>query len=234
MSEYHLHTHFSELHSVLRKTSVLLILFAAMWTTTSTSMINEWASSLSYANSGSGMAIYSPMDWVEVRWTLVLLLSALSALPIFSILLYRFMRPGLFREERKWIFTVLSCFSVIAPLASIAIWTVGVSTAFSLAESFGTISGVENRYDITQIVSLSIGITWIFLVSSITAISLSMSRLMLGSESDNTRFRIRILLISTGVLILTLPVVYDGLRIALSVAAVLFADISSKIVPVRR
>ena len=234
MSEYHLHTHFSELHSVLRKTSVLLILFAAMWTTTSTSIINEWSSSLSYADSGSGMAIYSPMDWVEVRWTLVLLLSSLSVLPIFSILFYRFMRPGLYRDERKWVFTVLSCFSIIAPLATLAIWTVGVSAAFSLAESVGSINGVENRYDITQVVSLAIGITWILLVCSITAISLSMSRLLLGSEGNDTRFRIRLLLISAGILILTLPVVYDGLRLAISVVAILIADMSSKIMPIRR
>jgi Sec-independent protein secretion pathway component TatC len=228
------YSHISELHSVFRKTAVLLIFSAALWSTASTSMINEWISSLSLSHPESGMAIYSPMDWIEVRWTLILLFSSLSVLPFFSILMYRFVSPGLYRDEKKWVSVVLISFSIIAPLATVAIWTWGISAFFSFSESLGPIDGVDERYDITQIISLSMGITWVVLICSITAISLSMSRLFLGPEEGSTRFRIRLLLISTGILVLTLPVIYDGLRIAIAVVAIFIADQSSRIVPIRR
>ena len=233
-SEGNTYSHLSELHSVFRRTSLILIISATLWSSVSSSMINAWISSLSIAYPEYGMAIYSPMGWIEVRWTLILLLSSLSVLPFFSFFMYRFVSPGLYRDEKKWFTVVLTCFSIIAPLATVAIWTWGASALFSLSESLGTIEGVEHRYDVTQIISLSIGITWIVLICSITSISLSMSRLLLGSEGDGTRIRIRLLLISTGILVLTLPVLYDGLRLTISIVAILFADMSSKIVPVRR
>ena len=227
------HNHFSEFHSVFRKTALFLLVFAALWSTISTSMIGDWVLAASPEGNESVMSLYSPMDWVGVRWTLILLLSSISVLPIFSILIYRFSRSGLYGDERRWLATLLSIFSIIAPFLTVAIWTWGISAIFSVSEEIGAINGVEEMYDVSMVVELSLGMTWVVLIITLTSLALAFSRFILSSVGEGTRFRIRLMLMSTGILILTLPVVYDGLRVIIAVSAIIAADQFSKLMPVR-
>lgn len=226
-------SHLSEFHSIFRITSIFLILSSALWSTVSTSMISDWVFAASPESHNSVMSLYSPMDWIGVRWTLILLLSALSVLPIFSILIYRFSRVGLYKDERRWLATLLLTFSTVAPLLTVAIWTWGISAIFSVSEEIGSINGVEEMYDVSQIVELSVGLTWVVLIVTLTSLALAFSRSILSSGEEETRFRMRLMIISTGLLILTLPVVYDGLRIVIAASAIYSADLFSKIVPIR-
>ncbi len=225
--------HFSELHSVFRKTSLFLLIFAALWSTISTSTIGDWVLAASSESNESAMSLYSPMDWIGVRWTLILLLSSVSVLPIFSILIYRFSRTGLYVDERRWLATLLSIFSIIAPLLTVVIWTWGISAIFSVSEEIGSINGVEEMYDVSKVVEISLGMTWVVLIVTLTSLALALSRLILSSGGEETRFRIRLMLMSAGMLILTLPLVYDGLRIVIAVLAIFAADQFSKLMPVR-
>jgi len=225
--------HFSEFHSVFRKTSLFLLISAVLWSTISTSMIGDWVFAASTESNESVMSLYSPMDWIGVRWTLILLLSSISVLPIFSILIYRFSRDGLYSDERRWLATLLSTFSIIAPLLTVAIWTWGISAIFLVSEEIGSINGVEEMYDVSKVVELSLGMTWVVLIVTLTSLALALSRSILSSGGEETRFRIRLMLMSTGMLILTLPVVYDGLRIVIAVSAIVAADQFSKLMPVR-
>ncbi len=225
--------HFSEFHSVFRKTSLFLLISAVLWSTISTSMIGDWVLAASTESNESVMSLYSPMDWIGVRWTLILLLSSISVLPIFSILIYRFSRAGLYSDERRWLATLLSTFSIIAPLLTVAIWTWGISAIFLVSEEIGSINGVEEMYDVSKVVELSLGMTWVVLIVTLTSLALALSRSILSPGGEETRFRIRLMLMSTGMLILTLPVVYDGLRIVIAVSAIVAADQFSKLMPVR-
>jgi hypothetical protein len=196
-------------------------------------MIGDWVLAASTGSNESVMSLYSPMDWIGVRWTLILLLSSISVLPIFSILIYRFSRDGLYSDERRWLATLLSTFSIIAPLLTVAIWTWGISAIFLVSEEIGSINGVEEMYDVSKVVELSLGMTWVVLIVTLTSLALALSRSILSSGGEETRFRIRLMLMSTGMLILTLPVVYDGLRIVIAVSAIVAADQFSKLMPVR-
>jgi hypothetical protein len=51
--------------------------------------------------------------------------------------------------------------------------------------------------------------------------------------SGKTRFRNRMLAISTGVIILTLPVEYDGLKIVIAILTALSAEMVSQTAPVK-
>ena len=52
-------------------------------------------------------------------------------------------------------------------------------------------------------------------------------------QSGRTRFRNRMLAISSGLIILTLPVEYDGLRIVIAIVTALSAEILSQTAPVK-
>ena len=70
------------------------------------------------------------------------------------------------------------------------------------------------------------------MVWALTILVLSLSRIFGLVEDGNSRFRIRIVAISASVLVLTLPVEYDGLRLVISVAVSALADVISRMVPI--
>ena len=66
----------------------------------------------------------------------------------------------------------------------------------------------------------------------LTTLVLSMSRFF-GMVTDNeSRIRIRILLICFSLILLSLPSTYNGLRIIISLLTVLFADYISRLTPI--
>ena len=98
------------------------------------------------------------------------------------------------------------------------------------------IQGGENivsaRYDAVSIISMGIGVSWILVIGTLTTLVLSMSRFF-GMVVDNeSRIRIRILLISFSLVLLSLPSTYDGLRIIISLLTIFFADSISRLTPI--
>jgi len=91
---------------------------------------------------------------------------------------------------------------------------------------------VSARYDAVSIISLGIGVSWILVIGTLTTLVLSMSRFF-GMVTDNeSRIRIRILLICFSLILLSLPSTYNGLRIIISLLTVLFADYISRLTPI--
>jgi hypothetical protein len=90
------------------------------------------------------------------------------------------------------------------------------------------------RYDAASIFSLGIGATWLLVVWSVTTITLCLSRIYGMVSSGKTRFRNRLLVISSGTLILTLPLEYDGLKIIIAIISVVISDALSNTIPVRQ
>jgi hypothetical protein len=91
---------------------------------------------------------------------------------------------------------------------------------------------VSARYDAVSIISLGIGFSWVLVIGVLTTLVLSMSRFF-GMVVDNeSRIRIRILLISFSLVLLSLPKTYDGLRIIISLLTVFFADSISRLTPI--
>ena len=77
------------------------------------------------------------------------------------------------------------------------------------------------------------GLSWIIIVWSLTLVTLSLARIFGLVEMGEARLRMRILAISCGMLILTLPYEFDGLRILTALIVVISADRISSTAPAR-
>ena len=77
------------------------------------------------------------------------------------------------------------------------------------------------------------GLSWIIIVWSLTLVTLSLARIFGLVEMGEARLRMRILAISSGMLILTLPYEFDGLRILTALIVVISADRISSTAPAR-
>ena len=71
------------------------------------------------------------------------------------------------------------------------------------------------------------------MVWSVTTISLSLTRIYGMINNGEIRFRKRLLAISTGVIILTLPIEFDGLKIIVAILSAILSDFVSNSFPVR-
>tara|TARA_B100000929_G_scaffold289709_1_gene281058 strand:+ start:620 stop:1378 length:759 start_codon:yes stop_codon:yes gene_type:complete len=110
-------------------------------------------------------------------------------------------------------------------------WAYLLPILVETSQSLDYLEGVGSRYDATALFRLSIGLSWIMVCAMLATVTLSMARLLGLVDRGKARFRIRLLLIFGGLLILTLPSEYEGLRLLLAVAAMLAADRLSSTLP---
>ena len=198
-------------------------------------MITHWLGALSFDTipNQENMSIYGPFDWLNLRWTAVVLLAFLSLLPLISIQAYLFARPGLYPSERIWLISVLTLTTIVIPIVIFLIWYQGLQFLFFLSETSGSPDGVLARYDASSIFSIGIAISWVLGIWSVTTISLSLTRIFGITNNGELKFRKRLLAISTSVIILTLPLEFDGLKIIIAILSTILADLVSSSIPVR-
>ena len=224
--------HMQELHNLVRSSAMMLTILCVFWSLFSGNLVSSWVQLISDQTVENEliMSIYAPFDWIQMRWSMVIMLSMVSLMPIISIKFYRFSRQGLYSSERYWLASVLGLSNAIIPLIILAVWTIGIPATFNLAKQFGYPETVSIRYDATALFSLAIGFSWILIVWSITLFSLTMTRVFGLMSDGKPRFRNRIMAISAGILILSLPMEYDGLRLIISLIVVYIADYLSSTV----
>ena len=227
--------HLDDLHIVFRRSALGICIACIFWSYSSSSLIMEWLEILPIQTSttNGNLSVYGPFDWVETRWALILTLSVISILPFSAILIYSFSRGGLFPNERTWLSAILVFATAIIPLAILGVWTIGIPIIFGIADSSGNIEGIGVRYDAPSIISLAMGLSWIIIVWSLTLVTLSLARIFGLVEMGEARLRMRILAISCGMLILTLPYEFDGMRILPALIVVISADRISSTAPAR-
>ncbi len=227
--------HLRELNIISRKISFALIIMCVFWSFSIDNMITHWLGilPLETETNNENMSIYGPFEWLQLRWAAVILLALLSLLPLISIQSYSFARPGLYPTERNWLVSVLILTTTIIPIVIFLIWYQGIPILFELSEASGRPDGVLVRYDAYSIFSIGMAISWVLVVWSMTTISLSLTRIFGMINNGQTRFRKRLLAISTGVIILTLPIEFDGLKIIIGIISAILADFVSGTMPVR-
>ena len=194
-------------------------------------MLNLWFDNLILGANSLNLTIYSPADWFSIRSSLVLILASLSSLPLFSLMLHRFIVTGLLPKEQRWLTLILSISAFIIPVFLVLMWIWILPASIDIIQNYSNLDGVGIRYNAAAIIGLGLGISWLFLIGIFTTISLSVARLVGLVDRGETKFRIRIILISGSMLILTLPIVYDGLKIFLSVLTIFIADRIASTVP---
>ena len=227
--------HLRELNIISRKISFALIIMCVFWSFSIDNMITHWLGILPLETGPNyeNMSIYGPFEWLQLRWSAVILLALLSLLPLISIQSYSFASPGLYPTERNWLVSVLILTTTIIPIVIFLIWYQGIPILFELSEASGRPDGVLVRYDAYSIFSIGMAISWVLVVWSMTTISLSLTRIFGMINNGQTRFRKRLLAISTGVIILTLPIEFDGLKIIIGIISAILADFVSDTMPVR-
>ena len=227
--------HLRDLNTIARRISFALIIMCLFWSFSIDHMITHWLGTLNTDTipNREKMSIYGPFDWLNLRWTAVILLAFLSLLPLISIQAYLFARPGLYPSERIWLISVLILTTIVIPIVIFLIWYQGLQFLFFLSETSGRPDGVLVRYDASSIFSIGIAISWVLGIRSVTTISLSLTRIFGITNNGELKFRKRLLAISTSVIILTLPIEFDGLRIIIAILSIILADLVSSSIPVR-
>jgi len=227
--------HLEELNAIARKSAFVLLLLCIFWSLTANQVLSIWLEivPLPTGPNNENLSVYGPFDWIQMRWSVVILLSMVTMLPMLSVSTYNFAKTGLYSRERSWLTAVLLITTTIVPISIVIIWVIGIPTLFEISSTFGTPDGVFVRYDAASIFSIGLGITWVLVVWSVTTIVLSLSRVFGMVSSGKTRFRNRLLAISSGVIILTLPDEYEGLKFIIAIMMAFSADMISQTSPVK-
>ena len=226
-----LSNHFQDLYSIIRSTVILVTIFSILWSLASTAILTEWTHSFSFNDDSKGLVIYSPFEWVEIKWSFSILMSMITVIPILSFMVFRFAKPGLYPHEYKWLGRVLLINSFVLPLLIFIIWFWFVPEMANTASSLSEINNVTPRYDVAEITKLAIGITWVAIVWVVLFNSLTIIRFTNEEIGIYNWARPRLIIICLGLLILTLPSIFEGLRILISTSVIVLSDLASKTVP---
>ena len=220
--------HFSELHTVFRRTSFVFLLSTLISTIWLENLVFDWVLSQS---TSSEISVYGPYDWIEMRLLSIIILSSLITLPFFSIYFRSFAIPGLLPKERLWLDFYLFLNAVLLPIILYLVWFILIPNYTETSLQLDSISGVNPRYDASEIFALASGISWVLILTFSSTLFLSISRLFGLVEEGRSRFRNRILAITGGLLILTLPEPFEGLRILIAIVVVAVVEYISRTVP---
>ncbi|MBC64534.1 MAG: hypothetical protein CMB15_02735 [Euryarchaeota archaeon] len=228
--------HFSELYKIIRLSALGVVIISFFLSFYIDDLMSNWLNSLSLDQDNFLFSVYSPYDWIDTKWALLLIFSVGLILPYTTFKIRIFALPGLHDEEKKWFsFTILFS-GIIIPVLLYVVWFIAIPFLINYFDQIGMVHGGEEivsaRYDAVSIISLGIGFSWILVIGVLTTLILSLSRFF-GMVVDNeSRIRIRILLISFSLILLSLPKTYDGLRIIISLLTVFFADSISRLTPI--
>ena len=228
--------HFSELFRIIRFSALGVVIISIFLSFFIDDILNNWLKSLSLSADNYVFSVYSPYDWIDTKWALLLIFSIALIMPYTTFKIRNFALPGLYDMEKKWFTFSLLLSGVIIPILLYFIWFISLPFLVNYFDDNGMVEGGNNivlaRYDAVSIISIGIGISWILVIGTLTALVLSMSRFF-GMVADNeSRIRIRILLISFSLVLLSLPNTYDGLRIVISLLTIFFADSISRLTPI--
>ena len=228
--------HFSELFRIIRFSALGVVIISIFLSFFIDDILNNWLKSLSLSADNYVFSVYSPYDWIDTKWALLLIFSIALIMPYTTFKIRNFALPGLYDMEKKWFTFSLLLSGVIIPILLYFIWFISLPFLVNYFDDNGMVEGGTNivlaRYDAVSIISIGIGISWILVIGTLTTLVLSMSRFF-GMVADNeSRIRIRILLISFSLVLLSLPNTYDGLRIVISLLTILFADSISRLTPI--
>ena len=224
--------HFSELYKIIRTGALIVILFSLLLSFFVDDLIKYWLGNLGLDYQLISLSVYSPYDWINIKWAILLIFSISIVVPITSLQLRNFALPGLYPRERKWVSIVLLISSFVIPFSVFLLWFFVLPYGIIFLNEVGIIEGVVARYDAVSIISIGIGISWILVIGISIFIILSLSRIFGIVEDNESRVRIRILLIGFSLIFLTLPETYEGLRILIAFFTIFLADSISRMTPI--
>ena len=143
-------------------------------------ILTNWLERLSLGAEDYTFSVYSPYDWIDTKWALLLIFSIAMILPYTTLKIRSFALPGLYTREKKWFTFSLFFSGVIIPVILYLTWFVAIPFLVNYFDEISMIKGGEDivsaRYDAVSIISLGIGFSWVLVIGVLTTLVLSMSR----------------------------------------------------------
>jgi Sec-independent protein secretion pathway component TatC len=224
-------SHMNDLIKIIRSKILLFLFFSFIWSFFIEDLISKWLHNIPLGDSPLNLSIYGPYDWIEIQWSMTFLLGIISTMPFISYSLLKFTSIGLLPKEKMW-FSVLLIFTLfVIPLMLIIMWIFILPNFLSSFDSFNSVEGVGKNYDASAIFKLTLGLSWIIILFSLTTISLGLARLIGVFDSKNSTMKLKIVTVSSSLVILSLPNEFEGLRIVVALFIIYLSDIVSRTLP---
>jgi len=146
--------HFEELYKIIKISALAIIISSFIMSFFIDEFMNYWISALDLGNKSLELSIYSPYDWINIKWAILLIFSITMVLPITSIKLRNFALPGLYPNEKKWLTLVLFTSAIVIPMTIFIVWFLVLPFSINFFNQISDIDGIVARYDAVSIISL--------------------------------------------------------------------------------
>lgn len=219
-------SHLRELGQRIRATVILTVILAVIWSFSIDSVL-YWILSQLDPCSTSCINVFSPDEWASTRWLSAALLGLLTAAPFAMIQAYSFAARGLLPSERRafvfWMATIWG-------LGILSLWFVIMELmpwVFAEGHSFQSDLGLVGLYDATEMLRISVTISWaiLLILAAISVIRIAGSMKLLWTGNSGW-WRLRVHGFMVMLLWLAIPSQMSGLMIALTIFAVGIVELS--------
>ena len=196
------------------------ILFASIsaigWSIVSPQLLTDWVNLFNIADNINQLSIYSPFNWIEVKWSFSIMMGIITAFPPFFSNVIQVLQTRAISKRVVSSQNNINCKLFVVAHFNIPNLGWGVPYMVKYANGLSQIDNISVRYDLFEIVNLALGLTLMATISFILTTSLILSRIIGEVDGMYTWLRPRIIIISFGLFIIMIPSVFEGLRITLA------------------
>ena len=118
--------HFSELYKIIRISVLAIIFISFILSFHIDKLIQYWLENIGLDTELVELSIYSPYDWINTKWAILLIFSISIVSPISCIKLRNFASSGLYPREQKWLSVILFSSGLLMPLLMFTIWFIAL------------------------------------------------------------------------------------------------------------
>ena len=229
-----LENHFQDLYSLVKNTILFTSISAIGWSVVAPQLLADWVNLFNIGDNINQLSIYTPFNWIEVKWSFSIMMGIITAFPLFSVMLYGFSKPALYPNEVFPVKLILIANSLMLPISIFLIWIWGVPNVVKYANGLSQLENISARYDLLEIVNFALGFTVMAIISFFLMTSLILSRIIGDVDGMYNWLRPRIMIVSFGLFILTMPSVFECLRIPLSCVIIFLSDLLARSFPLAR
>ena len=223
-------THFNEAFTFV-KNWLISFLFASIFISFFIDeIISTWISSFEFEI--SELTVYSPERWLRMRWGTVMLAGLIISIPYGSFLISKFVNPGLYPFERKFILYLIGFSTLVICTIVPYCWFVISPTIMKEFTEITAIEQISSSYDISMIYTIVLGITWSIVIAIISLTSQSISGILVDRDNiESTPVKWRIHMISLFILYLLLSGPLSPLWLPLSVCIIILTEFIHALIP---
>ena len=222
--------HFSEAFSYFKNWLISFLCVSIILSLFIDEIIVQWINAFNLQL--SQLTVYSPDRWLRMKWGTLMLAGFIITVPYASLLLNRFVSPGLFSFERTLI-SRLILFSTLLVFTFIPYcWYILTPSIMLGLSDFTKIDQLSENYDISMIYTIVLGITWALVITIISLTSQVVSALLVSRENiESNPIKWRIHMITLFVLYLVLSGPLSPIWLPLSIVIILLTDWIHNLIP---